>query len=429
MASSVTLKITVLWDVRGQLMLELTGPNGDTQLIETRLNLANIDKWFDTFYKYVGRFQRSYSSLTSRDLSELSKVINILHENGCVLNLNLFGQSTRGTVESFFQQSIPDWESFGMPGKAPKIIQFEAQDQKLLIPLEFLPVYDTTKIPPIKNLDDLRKVACRFPGFGSIVNRVITRHKNVTGVTNDTINNNSGLRIRHFHHADLEGANIEGDFFRNTQGIELVDTWPNVVLSPVAFVNQLSSLVLHGYDVTAHPATEPDHIQHFSCHCDTSTSSDLDYSILLATKQKNWLGVPQLVIRDIKIRDFQIALGQMATPTTSKPNHPIIFLNACGAAKFDPGNMTSFPDFFFENKNSGFIGTETNVPDRFAASFSKQFYQKLLRGSNLGQAIYQTRWDQLLINQNPLGILYTVYANTDLRLFKPFLKINDLIDH
>jgi hypothetical protein len=77
---------------------------------------------------------------------------------------------------------------------------------------------------------------------------------------------------------------------------------------------------------------------------------------------------------------------------------------------------TSFPRFFLQdNRNRGFIGTETNVPDAFAANFSRYFYSGLLNGLNLGEAIYEAKW-AMLKNCNPLGILYTNYADPELRV-------------
>ena len=79
--------------------------------------------------------------------------------------------------------------------------------------------------------------------------------------------------------------------------------------------------------------------------------------------------------------------------------------------------VTSFPRFFVEeNNNRGFIGTETNVPDEFAAAFSAAFYTSLLSGSTLGKAIHDAKWKMLLEKNNPLGIIYTVYADPDLHV-------------
>jgi hypothetical protein len=75
--------------------------------------------------------------------------------------------------------------------------------------------------------------------------------------------------------------------------------------------------------------------------------------------------------------------------------------------------------FLVENGNRGFIGTETRIPDQYAAAFSEQFYTELLQGRPLGEAVHAARWTLLRRHNNPLGILYTVYADPDMRVRKP----------
>jgi hypothetical protein len=66
--------------------------------------------------------------------------------------------------------------------------------------------------------------------------------------------------------------------------------------------------------------------------------------------------------------------------------------------------------------NRGFIGAETELPDSFAAPFAIAVYERLLlRLQPLSVALLGARWDLLQRCQNPLGILYTAYADPDLR--------------
>ena len=60
-----------------------------------------------------------------------------------------------------------------------------------------------------------------------------------------------------------------------------------------------------------------------------------------------------------------------------------MFLNACGSAAVDVFSASSFVKLFIENGNRGFLGTETRVPDTFAAKLSRRFYQELLTVSLL----------------------------------------------
>lgn len=58
-----------------------------------------------------------------------------------------------------------------------------------------------------------------------------------------------------------------------------------------------------------------------------------------------------------------------------------MFLNACGSS------AASFASFFLDrNENRGFIGVETDIEDKLAAAFSKEFYSRFLRGRTLRSA-------------------------------------------
>jgi hypothetical protein len=85
-----------------------------------------------------------------------------------------------------------------------------------------------------------------------------------------------------------------------------------------------------------------------------------------------------------------------------------------------PNGITSFPEMFLFNVgNRGVIGTETRIPDQFAAEFSEQFYLNLVRGATLGMAVFNARWTLLKRRNNPLGLLYSVYANPYATVRKP----------
>ncbi len=47
------------------------------------------------------------------------------------------------------------------------------------------------------------------------------------------------------------------------------------------------------------------------------------------------------------------------------------------------------------------------------------FYLNLIRGYPVGEAIYRSRWSLVKRYNNPLGILYTFYADPDIRVRKP----------
>lgn len=60
---------------------------------------------------------------------------------------------------------------------------------------------------------------------------------------------------------------------------------------------------------------------------------------------------------------------------------------------------------------------DEGLPDHMAATFSQRFYELfLLKGTPLGLAVNEARNHMLTESWNPLGLAYSVYGNTDLRI-------------
>jgi hypothetical protein len=93
-----------------------------------------------------------------------------------------------------------------------------------------------------------------------------------------------------------------------------------------------------------------------------------------------------------------------------------VFLNACGSAFIDPARLTSLPQTFLSEQHRGVIGAATAVPDDLAAEFSTTFYRLLLAGRSLGTALVKARCWIVYEYGNPLGALYALYADPDVRL-------------
>ena len=73
-------------------------------------------------------------------------------------------------------------------------------------------------------------------------------------------------------------------------------------------------------------------------------------------------------------------------------------------------------DHLLNNGARGAISTECIIPDSFASSFIVEFYARLLKGVQIGDALFETR--KFLLTHptnNPLGLLYALYANPGTR--------------
>jgi hypothetical protein len=200
--------------------------------------------------------------------------------------------------------------------------------------------------------------------------------------------------------------------------IEIEGPWPHRDLAEDELKD---TLLRHLFD----PATAvaggrrrvPDQVQHFACHCDTTPDDANDYSI--------HLGAAEAAGAYVSLKDIRIGLARVAEetcaadPGAEQPPLPLVFLNACGSAAIDYRATPSFPARFLAAGNRGFIGTETNIPDVFAARFAERFYSRLLDGEPAGQALNGAKWDMIETLRNPLGILYTMYADPDLHIGSP----------
>jgi hypothetical protein len=160
-------------------------------------------------------------------------------------------------------------------------------------------------------------------------------------------------------------------------------------------------------------------IHHFACHCDTNKPESNNYELSL--RSGRFRGTRK--VRLGRLTDELVQLGMKAR--SDRRARPLVFLNACGTGDLDPKGAGSFPNTFLKKRLGfiGFIGTETNIPDKFASTFSEVMYTHLLGGLQLGEAIHAARWKLLRTKRNPLGILYSLYAEPEIQVRRPVEEI------
>ena len=338
------------------------------------------------------------------DVKDASEALETLNRTGLTLIWQIF-RERRHEVVRLFQDSFPSWSL----NAEPTVITAVAKLSQL-IPLEFLPLFELSEWPTCHNLEELEAAARRFPGFSVIIRREFPNTK----VNQDLVlQNEPRLPMKCFAEESLAGARSEIQFFKdNNSHIDADGPWPKEKFQGREFQKALA-----GYLQTANKRfdgkkqTLVDQIQHFTCHCKVDPERAANSMLKLSEGNK---------VTIAELQEF------FAISTEGRPaSGPLIFLNACGTASTDPLAVTSFPRFFLEeNGNRGFIGSEINVPDAFAAEFSQCFYRGLLKGSTLGKAIHDAKWTLLRGKMNPLGILYTVYADPDLHVSRAVDVVN-----
>lgn len=327
--------------------------------------------------------------LTVKDASE---ALRILARWGISMMVSLFGNE-RETVQNLFRQSYPRWLS----GSGPVVIT-AAADLSHFLPLEFLPIFEISKWTNCADWPTLAQAVRRFPGFSAIIRR---EFYNLRVPQDLTLKRNPRLPLKCFIEQDLPGALEEVEFFKGNHGIEFDGPWPDTPIEE--FADHLAKyLQFSNQTFTGDLRSHGDQIQHFVCHCNIDEKVPSESELIFS---KNNI---------VTISDLHESLTPPSRLEQREPG-PLIFLNACGSAEMNPMWVTSFPQFFLrDNGNRGFIGTETNVPDQFAADFSRCFYESLLNGVRLGEAVNNAKWKMLEQANNPLGILYTIYADPDI---------------
>jgi hypothetical protein len=98
---------------------------------------------------------------------------------------------------------------------------------------------------------------------------------------------------------------------------------------------------------------------------------------------------------------------------------PIVFMNGCHTVGMDPKLILDFPSTFVVSLNAiGVMGTEISIFESLACAFAEEWLTHfLVKGESAGEATLKTRLN-LLQKGNPLGLIYSLYADAHLRLEK-----------
>lgn len=218
------------------------------------------------------------------------------------------------------------------------------------------------------------------------------------------------LPVKLFQNASLPNVKAEMDYFQTSAVYDADGPWPSSVMEESAFSETLLHHIFNpAQRLDGQPRSIPDQIHHFACHCDTFGTPSQDRLILGAA------GGPQF---SMTLERLKVRLGELAEKgKVSAEEMPLVFLNACGSASVDQRQLGSFVKFFLLNRNRGFIGAQTMIPDLFASEFAKYFYSNLVsRGLTVGEAVLRARRKLAERHRNLLGILYMHYGPAELRL-------------
>jgi hypothetical protein len=95
--------------------------------------------------------------------------------------------------------------------------------------------------------------------------------------------------------------------------------------------------------------------------------------------------------------------------------HPFVFINGCHTSSLKPEETLQFVSAFSYAEASGVLGTEISVQLPVAVEVGQLILNGLAGGSQVGELLYDVRW-KLVNKGSMLGLAYTLYAMSDLRL-------------
>lgn len=127
-------------------------------------------------------------------------------------------------------------------------------------------------------------------------------------------------------------------------------------------------------------------IVHFACHASSSNESHIQ----VTEKYR----IPSQFFADTPIK-----------------NHPLIILNVCSGGIKDVLRTTGFVNAFNKAGVRGILTTEARIPDKFGYFFIRRFYRSILSGTMVSSSLHECRHYFMRKWNNPLGLIYSLYAN------------------
>jgi hypothetical protein len=125
---------------------------------------------------------------------------------------------------------------------------------------------------------------------------------------------------------------------------------------------------------------------------------------------------------ELTSRANALRLGELrqrapAGPAPRLRNSPLVIVNACSSAESSPLSFGGLAPYLLDLGASTVVGTAVETPIRFGAAFGPALLEAVLRqGLSIGAALRETRLRFLREQNNPLGLLYGLYGNGEVRV-------------
>jgi hypothetical protein len=342
----------------------------------------------------------------SRTLTTVQDAARVLFDFASAGRLFLV-KSLRQPAQSLFElgqflkSECPAWQH--PTARSPVIRAIGHFDD--YVPWEMLPLFDL-RLPDV--VDDQLQLAeaCRaFPGFCAQVENRGAQHDEHDAI----LRVQKKLPVRLFYDARLRGALRELGYFRGHGNFFHVEgPYPDNVDDPDAptFAEQVGDPCV---SLSGGRRDQPDQILHIACHGIPPNGAGARPGYQLADAQHNPV--------DVDLEDlFDELAKSWSTRRTDRGVKPLVFLNACSGTTADGTGLLSLIKPFYDNENRCVIGAAAQIPDHEAEYMSRWFYNYLLRGNTVGEALRLAKWRLLEDKGSPLGLLYTAHIFADLRI-------------
>jgi hypothetical protein len=107
-------------------------------------------------------------------------------------------------------------------------------------------------------------------------------------------------------------------------------------------------------------------------------------------------------------------MASLGDPDLDGDRDVLVFLNACQSASYT-GLGEGVINFLLRRGFRNIIGSETLLPDLAASVFAMRFYDLLMRGKALGDALLSARQLMVQASGNPIGLLYCLFGDPMIR--------------
>jgi hypothetical protein len=406
--NAVALSIEI--NIRDGCQIKL---NGDV-VAESELSLLQLKGMHELLRADLDEFRTALADVKQWNLNHVLKHLLRLQRRGrlFLLELTKGNDVALGNMVDMCRRACPSWhKGFDCDAQLPGLISVRTTLGSG-IPVEMLPLFELKT--PEKFRGDLTRIAASFLGFSAILMRNIGANPPDT----DRLLASPRLPIKSFLYNGLPGIDVTYRSLKQNPLLDLDGLWPDAnVPKDDDFA---AALARHLWEpdrsFSGGDRRPPDQICFFACHCDTTAKHPAKYTLTLHTGEQ-WR--PKRGVRKVDLETLTDELAELRRcPGAARRGRPLVFLNACGTAVVDPAGASSFPELFLKHDLGflGFIGTETTVPDAFAAAFTQVFFEYLLAEMEIGRVMHASRWKLLNEQTNPLGIVYSLYAAPEIRV-------------